>query len=267
MTAQTGDFLNPAPQFYPGIHMSDKVDIVEVSPVKKNKPTVIIGFTGPGYIGNTALMYVVRIKGFTQRAHVKSHLIPPMMLLIGGTPTPVFRIYGDDKDELLFVMSEALIAPENAWAIGLKVMEWLKEKGVRKIISIEGMPFGPVGDKRPIFGYSTPKTNLTKYGVQPTVEGGVSGINAVMLEESMNEGISWVTLFVPTAQAQTIDYGGAAAAIEVLNKMFKLGVDTAPLKKSDDIRRQMMERAAKGGQKGFLDSLRRRLPDSGTPSV
>ena len=247
--------------------MSDKVEVVEVSPVKKNKPTVILGFTGPGYIGNTALMYVVRTKGFAQRAHVKSHLIPPMMLLIGGTPTPVFRIYGDDKDELLFVMSEALIAPENAWAIGLKVMEWLKEKGVREIVSIEGMPFGPVGDKRPIFGYSTPKANLTKYGIQPTVEGGVSGINAVMLEESINKEISWVTLFVPTAQTQTIDYGGAATVIEVLNKMFKLGIDTAPLKKSDDIRRQVMERAAKGEQKGLLDSLRRRLPDSGTPSV
>jgi len=79
--------------------MSDKVDIIEVSPVRKNKPTAILGFTGPGFIGSTALMYMVRTKGFTQRAQVKSHLIPPMMLLIGGTPTPVFRIYGDDKDE------------------------------------------------------------------------------------------------------------------------------------------------------------------------
>jgi hypothetical protein len=30
--------------------MSDKVDIVEISPVKKNKPTAITGFAGPGYI-------------------------------------------------------------------------------------------------------------------------------------------------------------------------------------------------------------------------
>lgn len=247
--------------------MTEKVDIVEVSPVKKNKPTVVSGFTGPGFIGNTALMYIVRNKGFAQRAQVRSHLLPPMMLLIGGIPTPVFRIYGDDKDELLFVMSEALISAENTWPIGLKVMEWLKEKGVREIVSIEGMPVGPVGDKRPIFGYSNPQKNMEKYGVKPTMEGGVSGMNAVMLEESLDKGISWVTLFVPTAYAQTIDYGGAAAAIEVLNKMFKLGVDTGPLKKSEEIRRQMIERAVKGEQKGLLGSLRRRRPDSGTPSV
>jgi predicted ATP-grasp superfamily ATP-dependent carboligase len=247
--------------------MSEKVDIVEVSPVKKNKPTAIVGFAGPGYIGNTALMYIVRNKRFPQKAHVKSHLIPPTMLLIEGIPSSVFRIYGDDKDEVLFVMSEALITTENAWPIGLKVMDWLREKGVKEIVSIEGLPIGPVGEKRPIFGYSTSRKELAKYGVKPTTEGGVSGLNAVMLDESMNRGVSWVTLFVPTALTQTIDYGGTAAVIEVLNKMFKFGVDTGPLQKGEEMRRKMLERAAKGEQKGFLSSLRRRTPDSGTPSA
>ncbi len=247
--------------------MSDKVDIVEISPVKKNKPTAIIGFAGPGYIGNTALMYIVRNKKFPQKAQVKSHLLPPMMLLIEGTPSPVFRIYADDKDEILFVMSEAMITNENAWPIGIKVMEWLGEKGVKEIISLEGLPFGSIGEKRPIFGYSTPQRDLAKYGVQPTTEGGISGLNAVMLDESMRRGVSWVSIFVPTSQPQTIDYGAIADVIGVLNKMFKLGVDTGPLQKGEEMRRQMLEKVAKGGQKGFLSSLRRRIPDSGTPSV
>lgn len=247
--------------------MSDKVDIIDVVRVKKKGATVITGFTGPGFIGSTALTFIVRTKGFTQRAQVKSHLIPPMMLLIGGKPTPVFRIYGDDKDEILFVMSEALISVENAWSIGLKVMDWLEEKGVKEIVSIEGMPLGHAQDKRPVFGFSTPQRNLAQFGVQPTTEGGISGINAVLLEESLKRKKPWVTLFVPTVQAQSIDYGGAAAVIEALNKMFKLGVDTEPLKKSEDTRRQMMEKVAKGEQRGFLSSLRGRRSDSGTPSV
>jgi hypothetical protein len=49
--------------------------------------------------------------------------------------------------------------------------------------------------------------------------------------------------------------------------MFKLGVDTSALEKSEDMKRQIMERAAKGEQKGFLSSLRRRTQDSGTPSA
>ena len=239
--------------------MSEKVEIVEVSPVKKNKPTAILGFTGPGYIGNTALMYVVRIKGFAQRAQVKSHLIPPMMLLIGGTPTPVFRIYGDDKNELLFIMSEALIAPENAWAIGLKVMEWLKEKGVREIVSIEGMPFGAVPSERQILGFSTDKKELVRFDVRPTEEGAVSGLNACLLEESLNRGLSYTVFFVPTDLVSAIDYGGAAAVIEVLNRTHQLGVDVTPLRQRDEMVRRVMMRSAKGEPRSLLGKLRRRL--------
>jgi len=47
----------------------DVVEIVETLPVKKGVPAVIFGFAGPGFIGNTAVMYVVRNKGFRQRAH------------------------------------------------------------------------------------------------------------------------------------------------------------------------------------------------------
>jgi predicted ATP-grasp superfamily ATP-dependent carboligase len=247
--------------------MSDRVDIVEIIPVKKGNPTVVTGFTGPGFIGNTALMYLVRQKGYEQKVQLKSQLIPPMILLIQGVPTHVFRIYANNDDSVLFVLSEALIGPEYSWSIGLKLMKWLIDKGVKEIISIEGMPFGAFGDSRPIFGYSNPQRSLTSYGIQSTSEGGISGINAVMLEESLKNRISWVSLFVPTDQAQTIDYGGSAAIIEVLNKMFKLGVDPEVLKKSDDIRRQMMQRSRNAKQKsGFFDSLRRRRNNSGIAS-
>ena len=146
--------------------MSSKVDIVEISPIKKNSPIVVTGFTGPGFIGNTSLLYIARQKGFTQRAQVKSHLIPPMMLLIEGKPTPVFRIYGDQKNEILLVVSEALINAENAWPIGIKLMEWLRGKGAKEIISIEGMPFATQEGERPIFGFSTSKRGAARRGAE-----------------------------------------------------------------------------------------------------
>ncbi|MGD2142505.1 MAG: PAC2 family protein [Candidatus Bathyarchaeota archaeon] len=240
--------------------MSSNVEIVELTEVKKNKPTVVTGFTGPGFIGNTALMYVVRNKRFPQKAQVKSHLIPPMMLLIEGKPTPVFRIYEDERNKTLYVMSEALITAENAWPIGIKLMEWFREKGVKEIISIEGMPFAVPGEERPIYGFTTNKKDLSRYGVTSTQEGGISGLNAVLLNEGQKKRLSWTSLLVPTTQSQTVDYGGAAAVIGVLNKMFNLDVDPEPLKRSEEIRRRAIERARKGEKKGFLDSLRRRVP-------
>ena len=244
--------------------MSSRVDIVEISPVKKSSPIVVTGFTGPGFIGNTALLYVARQQGFIQRAQVRSHLIPPMLLLLEGKPTPVFRIYGDQKNEVLLVVSEALINAENAWPIGIKLMEWLRGKGVKEIISIEGMPFATPEGERPIFGFSTSGRDFSRDGVRPTSEGGISGINAVLLDEAMKHNVPWTTLLVPTGYAQAIDYGGAADLIEALNRMLKLGVDTSPLRQSDGLRRRAVERARGGEQRGLLGGFRRRRPDSGS---
>lgn len=238
--------------------MSVSIDIVEVTPIRKNRPKVVTGFTGPGFVGNSAGMYIVRNKGFNLRAHLKSQRIPPLMLIVEGKPTPAFRIYGDERGELLIVLNDALITAENSWPIGLKLMEWLKEKGVSEIVSIEGMPFGTVTEERPVFGFGIPDLDIAKYGVKPTMEGGVSGINAVLLQECMKEKLQWVTLLVPTPITSAIDYGGAASVIEVLNRMYKLGVDVAPLRRGEEMRRQALERAGRGRRRGFLDTLRRR---------
>lgn len=244
--------------------MSEVVEIEEVSAIKRNKPKVITGFAGAGFIGNTAAMYIVRNKGYKLRAYVKSQLIPPMMLLIDGEPTHPFRIYGDEKNELLFVISAALLETECAWSVGLKLMEWLRKLGVREIVSIEGMPFTVPAEERPIFGFSVPDRDLTRYGVRSLNEGGVSGLSAVMFEESIKQRIPWVALLVPTPITSTIDYGGTSLVIEVLNKMFKLGVDPSPLRRSEEMIRQRVERVTRERPRGFLDSLRRkRNPDSG----
>jgi predicted ATP-grasp superfamily ATP-dependent carboligase len=240
--------------------MSKSVDVVEVNPIKKNKPSVVLGFSGAGFVGNTAGMYISRSKGYKMLAYLKSHLIPPMMLLIDGEPTHPFRIYGDEKNELLFVVSAVMIELENAWPIGLKLMEWLRDLGCREFVSIEGMPFTIPAEERPIFGFTIPERNLAPYGVRPINEGGVSGVSAVMLEEAIKHRIPWVTILVPTPITAAIDYGGASSAVEVLNKMYKLGVDPSPLQRSEEMIRQRVEMSRREQPRGFLDSFRRRRP-------
>lgn len=237
---------------------SGGVEIVEILPLKRNRPTVVTGFAGPGFIGGTSIMYIIRNKGFTQRAYVRSQLIPPMMILIDGLPTHAFRIYSGEKEDLLLVTSETLISPENSWPVSLKLMEWLLGKGVETFISIEGMPFRVPARERMVLGFSTDRKDMAQFGVQPTQEGAVSGMNACMLEECLRRGLSWTSLFVPTNLVSLIDYGGSAAVIEVLNRMFKLGVDVTPLKQRDEMLRKMAERRMKAEPRGFLGSLRRK---------
>jgi predicted ATP-grasp superfamily ATP-dependent carboligase len=125
------------------------------------------------------------------------------------------------------------------------------------------MPFATPEGERPIFGFSSSGRDFSKVGVRPTNEGGISGLNAVLLDEALKHNVPWTTLLVPTGLSQTIDYGGAADLIEALNRMLKLGVDTALLRQNDDFIRKAVERARGGEQRGLLGGLLRRRPDSG----
>jgi len=231
------------------------VEIVETAPLRRGRYTVITGFAGAGFIGNTALMYIVRSKGFRQRAYLKSDLIPPMMLLIEGRPIHSFRVYSDDQERLLFLITESLISSESVWEVAQRLMQWLKDKGAREFVAIEGMPFGAPSADRRVYGFTLDERNLAEFGVQAISEGAVSGINAVMLEESLGSKISWMSLLVPTNLVSNIDYGGSFVAVETLNRMFKLGVDATPLKQRDEMLRKAIE-SQRGG--GFLGGLFRK---------
>ena len=203
------------------------IEVIEISEVSEKKRTVITGFPGVGFIGNTALMHMIKSMGFKQVAYVHGNLMPPLMVLLDGEPKHSFRIYIDSSEEIMFLVTEATVSGKSAWDIGQELMKWLKVKGVKEIISIEGFPFANPGED--IFGFTTGKANLREYGVQPIDQGAVSGISASMLEETIKDKTPWTTIFIPTRIVSGIDYKGAVSAIRVLNKMFNIEVNTEPL--------------------------------------
>jgi uncharacterized protein len=227
--------------------MAEGVEIVEEFDLKKGAYSVVTGFAGAGFVGNTALMFTARTRGFRVAAQVRSHLIPPMMILIDGRPMSSFRIYTDMASELLFIITEGILSSESVWPIAAALMEWFKRKGVKEIVSIEGLPLGVTPRGSTVLGFTTGERSLSDAGIQVARNGAVSGLNASLLEHCINEGIDWTSLFTPTSRISSIDYGGAANVIEVLNRMFNLGVDVSPLKQSEEMIRKMIEKPRKRG--------------------
>ena len=113
-----------------------------------------------------------------------------------GKPIHPFRIYGDSKDELLVVISESLVSPENSWDIGAKLMEWLLENGAKDFVCIEAMPMPQQLKDNPVYGFSIPERELIKFGARPLTEGGVSGLNAVLMEEALKRDLPRTTLLI-----------------------------------------------------------------------
>lgn len=238
------------------------VTIEEINPVKKKKYTVLLGFAGTGFVGNTSLMYMARDMKLKHAANVKSKFIPPMVLLVNGNPVYPFRIYAHEKKNLLFVITESIVPPEYAWSVCDGLMDWLLSKGAIEFISFEGLPLGGVGEAVQAFGFSLGNRNLAQYGIQLTSEGAISGLSACLLQASLDKksNIDWSTIFVPTKVVNNVDYQGSAAIIEILNVMFNLEVDPSLLIQSAEMIRRSVGAQARGARKkqGFMDKLRNR---------
>jgi predicted ATP-grasp superfamily ATP-dependent carboligase len=137
-------------------------------------------------------------------------------------------------------------------------MEWLLENGAKDFVCIEAMPMPQQLKENPVYGFSIPERELIKFGARPLTEGGVSGLNAVLMEEALKRDLPWTTLLIPTSFISSIDYAGATSVISVLNKMYKLGVDITPLKRSIEMREEISKKARVEEKRGLLSSLRRR---------
>lgn len=209
--------------------MSD-IEIVELSEIPIKKRTVVTGFAGAGFISNTALMYTARAKGFKQVGYLHGNMMPAMMILVEGKPRHSFRIYTHASENLMFLVTESMSSAEPTWAIGQRLMSWLKKKGVKEIVAFEGFPLATKG----IYGFTTGDKNLQGYGIQPIPEGAIQGVNASLLNEALKDGVEWTTIFVPTRLISGIDYQGVVDAIQVLNTMFKLDVDIEELRRTSE---------------------------------
>lgn len=207
--------------------LMSSIEIVELAEVPEKKRLAVTGFAGPGSIGNTALMHMVRAEGYKQVAYVHGDVMPPMMILVRGEPRHGFRVYADHEDELLLLVTEAMLSTESAWAVGRELMRWLGEKGVEEIIALEGFPFTQMGGRT--FGFTTGGRDLQGVGVQPLSEGAIPGVNASLLEASVKQEVDWTSVFVPTQIIGGVDYRGAADAVQVLNRMLGLDVDAEQL--------------------------------------
>jgi predicted ATP-grasp superfamily ATP-dependent carboligase len=217
-----------------------EVEVIEPIALKKTEYIAILGFAGAGFVANTALMFAVRNKGYKQVASVESKLIPSMVLIFDGAPQKPFRIYIDEAEGLLFVVTESLLPSESVWPISERLFEWLGEKGVKEIYAFEGLPFSGLPENIKALGF-TMGGDLSKIGIQPLREGAISGLTACISELSLSKKVPFTCLFVPTRVLTSVDYGSSAVVVDLLNNLWKLGVDPGPLRRSDEAMRKAAE--------------------------
>jgi len=228
-----------------------EVEIVENISLKKKEYSVIIGLAGTTVVGNTALMYIARTKRFKKIAHLKSWHIPPMMILADGEAFPPFRIYIDETSDVLLVITESPISAEGSYPVAASLFKWLLEKGMKELYCVEVLPVGGLSSNVKALSYSN-KIDLTKYGIIQAREGAIAGIPACLMEECLKRDIPFATIFIPITRLVAMDYGATASVVEVLNLIFKFGVDSSPLRQTDEGIKKALDQQQQQQQKGGI---------------
>lgn len=240
--------------------LEQNVVVVEEKGVKTKRPTFITGFLGPGYVGSTASSHLIVNLGMREIAHVESRLIPPMKSIVGGEFRPVhpLRIYMSPRGDLLTLKEEGLgaISSSAFWDIAEALVNWLREKGTRMVILLEGVPVR-VEAEPTLFAYCTDHQKveeLRQNGIEPLLDGFMSGIGAGIIDGCIARDIPWLMLLTTTTRLmEATDFQASAKIVDALNNILGIKIDTQSLLELGKNTREQREK------KGVIRSFKKFL--------
>jgi uncharacterized protein len=209
-------------------------DLGEIKPRKDltitSKPmpengAYLLGFPGSGLVGTIALQYLVDQLEFEQVGSITSRYFPPLAMMNRGIINDPVRIYR--KKDIGVVVADIPIHPTICYEISSSLIDWLSHVKPKEVLTIAGIITNEP-EKR-VFGVATSPEALQRIKDHTMVLpiGSISGIASSILTECKIRGIPAFGLLGETVNAP--DPRASAATIDVLNKLYELGLDTQPL--------------------------------------
>ncbi len=209
------------------------IKIVEEKQENVSGYTLLEGFPGLGLVGTIAVKYLIEKLKFEPYAHIESDFFLPIVRVHNGLPIHPSTIYINKQRKLLALMSEQIIPRSGVLPLAKAVVEWAKKKGIKRIISIEGIGTHSEDKREMIYGIACSeeaKRELLKNGIKPVSEGITSGVTSmILLELSKQNKIIAYSLLGNVKVAE--DYKAAASCLDKLSQVLELNIDTKPLLK------------------------------------
>jgi uncharacterized protein len=205
--------------------MKPRKDLHIISKPLPENGAVLLGFPGSGLVGTIALQYMVDQMEFEQVGSINSRYFPPLAMMNRGLVNDPVRIY--QKNDIAAVVADIPIHPSICYEIATALIEWLAHSKPREVLTIAGIITNEP-EKR-VFGVATTPEALTRIQDHTLLLpiGSISGIASSILTECKIRNIPAFGLLGETVNAP--DPRASAATIEVLNKIYNLGLDTQPL--------------------------------------
>jgi len=206
------------------------VTVVETDPVDGVR-YCLIGVPDVGLVNTIALGYIIQTKRMEEIGHLESDAFPPAIVVHDGEPKPIFRLYR--TDDIAAIYSEIPLDARMITPVARAIVAWAKAKRVELLVAVSGIavPNRLDIDVPEVYGVgstSAVTTRLTTTGIQRLEEGFVTGLHAVVMQESVKQDVPSLLLLVQAHMAYP-DPEAAAYATSSLNDVLGLKIDVHDL--------------------------------------
>jgi uncharacterized protein len=202
----------------------DEIRIIS-KPLGDSTKTVLIGFPGSGLVGSIALQYLVDQLEYPQIGSVTSKYFPPLAMMTKGVINVPVRFY--EKNDIAVVVGDIPIHPMICYEVATGLLDWFAKFHPAEVLTIAGIVTNEP-EKR-VFGVATNTDALQRIQDHSMILpiGSISGIAGSILTECKIRDIPGLGLLGETVNNP--DPRSSAATIQVLNKLYDLNLDVAPL--------------------------------------
>jgi len=233
-----------------GIMLSMDIETIQYEEMNLKDPIAVIGFPSVGLTSSIMANMYAKSLDMTPMAGMASANMPPYCIVNSKRVLPPLRFFGyknkrKNGHDVILCMTEYAPKPEDCYGIAIKVIQYLKSKGVNTIVCMEGTPKYDGAKIMAVAAGENADKLLRKSGLEVMAEGIIRGFTGVIMYEAPSRGMDVITIMVP-ATSGVPDPGSSASFIEPISKLIP-GFKTKPneLLKEAEIIQQQMEMATK----------------------
>lgn len=213
--------------------MSIRVEMFEKP--KLRNPIMICGLPGMGYVAKLSVDYLIEELDAKLFAEIYSDFFPPCIFSQGGMmdqPRNELYYWKGTKDIIFYTGN---VQPEGGgesvkayYDLSSEVVRIANEFGVRRIFTMAAYVSEHEVQRPRVFGVVSRaelRDEVTSHGVILMQDGGITGINGLLIGVGELMGIPGICLLGETSTPDIADPSAAFAVLSVLVKMLEIDVD------------------------------------------
>jgi uncharacterized protein (TIGR00162 family) len=210
-----------------------EIEIKSFSTPSPAKPVLVCGLPGSGYVGKLAADYLVTVFKAKKVAEFHSASFPPhvnindegvAMRLKGEL---YHAVTGQGNDLLIFTADAQPSTSTGEYELAEAVLLEAKRLNAKLVFSMAAYITGSFVKERRVFGTATSPEllpRLSDNGVQIMKEGGISGMNGVIIGMARLHGMDGASLLGETS-GYLLDPAASHAVLEALSKILEVKID------------------------------------------